>query len=50
MNHVEYFVSTGFIDLLPLARKLTAEGGYDESEMIEAINMTFDKSREYPPD
>jgi len=49
MNHVDYFVSTGFLDLLPLARKLVAEGGYAESEMIEAISMTFEKSREYPP-
>ena len=49
MNCAEYFADTGFLDLLPLANELAKEGGYEDHEMIEAICMTFDKSREYPP-
>jgi len=49
MNSAQYFADTGFLDLLPLAHELAAEGGYDDLQMIEAISLTFDKSREYPP-
>lgn len=44
-----YFVSTGFIDLLPLALKLAGEAGYGKDEIIEAICKVADKHREYPP-
>jgi len=49
MNCTQYFSNTGFLDLLPLARELAIEGGYTDSEMIEAVCMTFDKSCDYPP-
>ena len=32
-----YFITTGFIDLLPLALKLASQSGYDKGEVIEAI-------------
>lgn len=44
-----YFITTGFIDLLPLALKLAGELGYDKGEVIEAICKVADKFREYPP-
>jgi hypothetical protein len=49
MNPANYFADTGFLDLLPLAYELAEEDGYTDDEMIEAICMTFDKSRDYPP-
>jgi hypothetical protein len=49
MNCTQHFADTGFLDLLPFARELAQEGMYTDSEMIEAICMTFDKSRDYPP-
>lgn len=33
----EFFITTGFYDLLPLALEMAGELGYDQSEMIEAI-------------
>lgn len=44
-----YFISTGFIDLLPLALKLAGQAGYGKDEIIEAICKVADKHREYPP-
>lgn len=45
----EYFVQTGFYDLLPMARQLAEDQGYDQSEMIEAICKVNDKFYQYPP-
>ncbi|HWR09292.1 hypothetical protein [Sporomusa sp.] len=45
----EYFIQTGFYDLLPLAWQLTNDFGYGESEMIEAICKLNDKFLQYPP-
>lgn len=44
-----YFVSTGFIDLLPLALEIAGKLGLGKGEMIEAICKVADKSRIYPP-
>jgi hypothetical protein len=44
-----YFVSTGFIDLLPLALELAGKLGFRKKEMIEAICKVADKSKVYPP-
>lgn len=44
-----YFISTGFIDLLPLALKLAGQAGYSKDEIIEAICKVADKHKEYPP-
>ncbi|SFG92184.1 hypothetical protein SAMN05660649_03132 [Desulfotomaculum arcticum] len=44
-----YFVSTGFIDLLPLARELAGKLGLGKVEMIEAICKVADKYKIYPP-
>jgi hypothetical protein len=49
MTCAEHFADTGFLDLLPIAREIAQKGGYNEQEMEEAICMTFDKSRDYPP-
>jgi len=45
----EYFINTGFYDLLPLARQLASECGYGESEMIEAVCKAYDKFVMFPP-
>ena len=45
----EYFVKTGFYDLLPQATLLAEELGYDQSEMMEAICKVSDKYYQYPP-
>jgi len=45
----EYFIRTGFYDLLPLASQLTKDLGYGQSEMIEAICKVYDKFNQYPP-
>ena len=45
----DYFVITGFYDLLPMALKLAGNLGYDHSEMIEAICKVNDKFNQYPP-
>lgn len=45
----EYFLKTGFYDLLPQATQLAQELGYDQSEMVEAICKVSDKYYQYPP-
>ena len=45
----DYFITTGFYDLLPMALKLAGSLGYDHSEMIEAICKVYDKFNQYPP-
>jgi len=48
-NLHEYFIRTGFYDLLPIALKLAESLGYDEREIIEAICKVSDKFYQYPP-
>ncbi|GAB6156794.1 hypothetical protein JCM17380_55540 [Desulfosporosinus burensis] len=45
----EYFLKTGFYDLLPQALQLADDFGYDQSEMMEAICKVSDKYYQYPP-
>ena len=45
----EYFIQTGFYDLLPLAKQLAQDQSYDQSEMIEAVCKVNDKFHQYPP-
>jgi len=45
----DYFSTTGFIDLLPLALKLADQAGYGKNEIIEAICKVADKHKMYPP-
>lgn len=45
----DYFISTGFYDLLPTALELAEHLGYEEREMIEAICKVSDKFYQYPP-
>lgn len=45
----EFFITTGFYDLLPLALEMAGELGYDQSEMIEAVCKVNDKFCQYPP-
>ena len=45
----DYFITTGFYDLLPMALKLAGNLGYDHSKMIEAICKVNDKFNQYPP-
>ena len=45
----DYFVKTGFYDLLPMALKLAGNLGYDHFEMIETICKVHDKFNQYPP-
>jgi hypothetical protein len=49
MTLEHYFVSAGFIDLLPLALEITGELGFGKEEMIEAICKVADKYKVYPP-
>ncbi len=54
MNHrnlslEDYFIQTGFYDLLPLATHIAAGLGYSREEMIEAICKVYDKFYCYPP-
>ena len=39
----DYFSTTGFIDLLPLALILASKKGYGQDEIIEAICKVADK-------
>ena len=39
----DYFLRTGFYDLLPQAKQLAEDLGYDQAEMIEAVCKTSDK-------
>ena len=45
----DYFIKTGFYDVLPMALKLAENQGYDHFEMIEAICKVNDKFNQYPP-
>ena len=45
----DYFIKTGFYDVLPLALKLARDLNYDHVEMIEAICKVNDKFNQYPP-
>ncbi len=45
----EFFITTGFYDLLPLALDIAGNLGYDQTEMIEAICKVNDKFYLYPP-
>jgi len=45
----DYFINTGFYDLLPMGLKLARTLGYDHNEMIEAICKVYDKFNQYPP-
>ncbi len=45
----EYFLKTGFYDLLPQAQQLAENLRYDQSEMIEAVCKVSDKFNQYPP-
>ena len=45
----EYFITTGFYDLLPMALQLAQKIGYDRREIIEAICKVSDKFNQYPP-
>ena len=45
----EYFIATGFYDLLPLALELAENLGYDNNEIIEAICKVNDKFLQFPP-
>ena len=48
-NLEEFFITTGFYDLLPLALELAGSLGYDQTEMIEAICKVNDKFNQFPP-
>jgi hypothetical protein len=45
----EYFIYTGFHDLLRLALEIARNLGFNQTEMIEAICMVNDKFYKYPP-
>jgi len=49
MSLKDYFIRTGFYDLLPQAMQLAEDIGYDQTEMIEAICKVSDKFYQYPP-
>jgi len=45
----DYFIKTGFYDVLPLALKSAGNLSYHHNEMIEAICKVYDKFNQYPP-
>src|SRR5690554_3541634 len=45
----DYFASTGFYDLLPVAKSIMRELGFGQEEALEAICKVADKARVYPP-
>lgn len=45
----EYFITTGFYDLLPTALQIAGHLKYDEQEIIEAVCRVSDKFYQYPP-
>ncbi|MGB9903938.1 MAG: hypothetical protein ACPLQO_04600 [Desulfotomaculales bacterium] len=45
----DYFLRTGFSDLLPVAVRIARELRCTSDEMIEAICKVYDKARAYPP-
>ena len=49
LNLEEYFITTGFYDLLPLAVEVAGSLGYNQTEMIEAICKVYDKFSQFPP-
>ena len=49
MSLEDYFIKTGFYDLIPLAKRLAEDLGYDQTEMIEAVCKVSDKFYKYPP-
>ena len=49
LNLEEYFITTGFYDLLPLAVEVAESLGYNQTEMIEAISKVYDKFNQFPP-
>jgi hypothetical protein len=48
-NLEEFFITTGFYDLLPLALEVAGSLGYDQTEMIEAVCKVHDKFNQFPP-
>jgi hypothetical protein len=50
MNNLDaYFISTGFIDMLPTALRIAKEFNSGAIEMAEAICKLSDKFKRYPP-
>lgn len=45
----EFFIATGFYDLLPMALEMAGNLGYDQNEIVEAICKVHDKFERYPP-
>ena len=45
----DFFIATGFYDLLPMAMELATDLGYDQNEMINAVCIVNDKFYQYPP-
>lgn len=48
-NLDDYFIRTGFYDLLPTALELAGQLGYEERDIVEAICKVSDKFYQYPP-
>lgn len=48
-NLENYFISTGFIDLLPAALGIAKKLNFSFDEIAEAICKVCDKYKEYPP-
>ena len=48
-NLDDYFIRTGFYDLLPTALELAGPLGYEERDIVEAICKVSDKFYQYPP-
>ncbi|ATW25523.1 hypothetical protein [Candidatus Formimonas warabiya] len=45
----EYFIRTGFYDLLPLATEIAENLRFSQEEMSEAVCKVYDKFYRYPP-
>ena len=45
----DYFIRTGFYDLLPLAVQIAKDLKFTQEEMIEAVCKVYDKFYRYPP-
>lgn len=45
----EYFIRTGFYDLLPLATEIAETLRFSQEEMSEAVCKVYDKFCRYPP-
>lgn len=45
----DYFIRTGFYDLLPLATQIAEDLGFSREEMVEAVCKVYDKFCRYPP-